>query len=328
MNLVWRYRSAKYFRFPEACLQYWISHEPWCSESFLRCELSCEQFSLSTFADNFYDAFFWHGLVRNNGIRTCFAKIQDHHLVLWTSGSSTLHLVQVSNEFDAVLFLASWFDSASSASLLIGSRVVKKSVCPLSLRSFPPATNPTSAIEYLTHVVGELFPLVRNHHVIHQSWWDDHSTWMILDRTNISQFSILIFPDLKPCLDASKMKAMEPILVCEHFLQLIFESSFQYWKYNISMHRSICFYFILVMVSNYVCDTLGGASFKWISFAFLASRNYSPNSVLFGDLFLYVNGLCFRMYWRKIAAATAAAFRGGRGYPYRGGNGFPMHASF
>ena len=93
------------------------------------------------------------------------------------------------------------------------------------------------------------------------------------------------------------------------------------------MHRSICFSFI--MVSNYIRDTLGDASFKGIPLAFLASWNYSPNSVLFRDLSLHANGLCSRMYWHRIAAAAAAAaaaFRGGRGFPHRGGNGFPKHA--
>ena len=72
------------------------------------------------------------------------------------------------------------------------------------------------------------------------------------------------------------------------------------------MHRSICFSFILIMVSKDIRGTLGDASFRRIAFAFLAFRNYSPNSVLLGDLFPYVNGLCFRMYWRRIAAAAAA----------------------
>ena len=40
----------------------------------LACGLFCEQFSLSTFPDNFYDAFFWHRLKRINGIRTCVPK--------------------------------------------------------------------------------------------------------------------------------------------------------------------------------------------------------------------------------------------------------------
>ena len=77
------------------------------------------------------------------------------------------------------------------------------------------------------------------------------------------------------------------------------------------------------------CLTIFDASLKWIPFAFRASRNYSPTSLLLGDLFLHETGLCFQTYWRRIAAvaaAAAAAFRGGRGYPYRGGNGFPMHA--
>ena len=77
-------------------------------------------------------------------------QILDHHHALRTSDSSTLHLVQVSNEFDIVLFLGfvvSVIDPASSASLLNGSRGVKKIVCLPSLRSFPPATNPISAME-------------------------------------------------------------------------------------------------------------------------------------------------------------------------------------
>ena len=32
------------------------------------------------------------------------------------------------------------------------------------------------------------------------------------------------------------------------------------------------------------------------------------------------------MHWHRIAAAAAAAFRGGLGVPHRGGNGFPKHA--
>ena len=76
--------------------------------SFSKCELSREQLSFHTFADNLYDL---------------FAKILDQHLVLWTNESSTLHLVQVSNEFDTFLgFVASVIDSASSASLLNGKR--------------------------------------------------------------------------------------------------------------------------------------------------------------------------------------------------------------
>ena len=38
--------------------------------------------------------------------------------------------------------------------------------------------------------------------------------------------------DFKPCLDASKIEAMEPILVCKIFFRLTSESSFQYRMYN------------------------------------------------------------------------------------------------
>ena len=108
---------------------------------------------------------------------------------------------------------------------------------------------------------------------------------MTLDHTNLSQFSIFIFTDFKPSFEATMVRAMQPILVRELFLQLIFEPSLQYWKYNIPMHRSFCFSFILIMVSTYICDKSGDASFKRIPFAFLASRNYSPNSLLLGISF-------------------------------------------
>ena len=77
-----------------------------------------------------------------------------------------------------------------------------------------------------------------------------------LDRTNFCQFSIFIFTDSKPRLEASKIKAMEPILVCEFFFHLISESSFQYRKFHIPMHRSLCLSFILIMVLSFFCDTL------------------------------------------------------------------------
>ena len=163
----------------------------------------------------------------------------------------------------------------------------------------------------------ESFPLVRNNHVIHQSWWYDHTTWVTLDRTNASQFTIFIFTDFKPCLDASKIEAMEPILVCKFFFKLTSESSFQHKRFsNALLHLLL----VLVIVSNHVRDALRDATLKWIPFAFLVSKKYSPNSVLFGDLFLCVNGLCLRMCWRRIAAAAATACRGGRGYPDRGGD--------
>ena len=114
--------------------------------------------------------------------------------------------------------------------------------------------------------------------------------WPWIARMHLNS-PFFILTDFEPCLDASKMKAMEPVLVRELFLQLISEISFHYWKYTIPMPQSICFSFILVMVSNHICDTLGDASLKWIPLAFRASKNYSPNSVLLGDLCLHVSGL-------------------------------------
>ena len=82
----------------------------------------------------------------------------------------------------------------------------------------------------------------------------------------------------------------------------------------------------LFLVPKCINDTLGDASFTGIPFAFLASRNYCPISVLFGDLCLHVNGLCFRMYERRIAVAAAAALEEAGATRIRGGNGFPMDA--
>ena len=49
------------------------------------------------FVDNFYDAFFQHRLVRNNGFRL---RVPKFVLVLRTSEFSTLRFAQVFNEFD------------------------------------------------------------------------------------------------------------------------------------------------------------------------------------------------------------------------------------
>ena len=90
-----------------------------------------------------------------------------------------------------------------------------------------------------THVMNESFPSVRNHHIIDQSLLFDHSTSAILDRTKKTQVSIIIFTDFKSRFDASKLKVMSPILVCKFFFKFTLESSFQYRKYNIPMHRSL-----------------------------------------------------------------------------------------
>ena len=61
-------------------------------------------------------------------------------------------------------------------------------------------------------------------------------------------------------------------------------------------------------------DIVEDERFKGMSSPRLSSRNFSPNSVLIGDLFLYESGLCLGMYGDRIAAgaaAAAAALRGG-----------------
>ena len=79
MELSWSPISAISFRFPEAGAERWSSYEPIFSECYFwssRRESSGAHFSLSTFADNLYDALFWRRLVRNNGVRTCLPKFQ------------------------------------------------------------------------------------------------------------------------------------------------------------------------------------------------------------------------------------------------------------
>ena len=90
------------------------------------------------------------------------------------------------------------------------------------------------------------------------------------------QSSILIFTDFKSRLEASKIKAIERILVCEFLMSLNLKSFFQYWEYDVHMHRTIFFTFVLVMVSNHTRDTFGDASFNGIVSALLASKNRIP----------------------------------------------------
>ena len=68
------------------------------------------------------------------------------------------------------------------------------------------------------------------------------------------------------------------------------------------MHRTIFFTFVLFMVSNHVCDTLGDANFTGIVSALLASRNRIPNSVFPWDLFL-----CVMCMHNRIAASRGCS---------------------
>ena len=107
--------------------------------------------------------------------------------------------------------------------------------------------------------------------------------------------SILIFKDFKSRLEASKMKAIERILVCEFLISLYLKSFFQCLEYDVHMHRTIFFTFVLVMVSNNICDTFGDASFNGIVSGLLASRNRIPNYVFPWDLFLFVTCMLNRI---------------------------------
>ena len=89
-------------------MQFWISYEPMhdgLSVTFgrsrgVRCFANNSLFPLSlTTLTTHSLGTDWYEIVALEPI----CQISRQHLVLWTSESSTLHLVQVSNEFDIVL---------------------------------------------------------------------------------------------------------------------------------------------------------------------------------------------------------------------------------
>ena len=210
--------------------------------------------------------------------------------------------------FSWVLDTCNWF-----CFVCIAVERIKRSEedCLLSLRAFPPATNPASAKECWSrarpHVVDESFPPVRNHHVIHQSCeitippeWPWIARMYLNSPISSSQISNLVLklPRQRQWSQSSSV------------------NSFASWFWNLPFNTGN-------KTSQCIAPSASRSSWSWC-------RTICPNSVLFGDLFLSENGLYFPMYWRRIAAAAAAAAaaasRGGRGFPYRGGNGFPMHA--
>ena len=76
--------------------------------------------------------------------------------------------------------------------------VMKKKDCASSFFTFLSSSHKSNfcngvLISCSTHLINKLFPFTKNHHVIHQSRWYYHSTWVTLDRTNISQFPIFLF---------------------------------------------------------------------------------------------------------------------------------------
>ena len=127
---------------------------PWWSEcyfwSFSRCELSREQNSLPTFADNLDGAFFGHRLVRNNGIRTRLPKFSTS--ILCCGQMNPVHCILLRSPMNLILYF-SWFRSICNRFCFVCIAVerIKRSEedCFLpSLRSVPPATNQISAMEY------------------------------------------------------------------------------------------------------------------------------------------------------------------------------------
>ena len=170
------------------------------------------------------------------------------------------------------------------------SCLANNSLCPLSLTTL---TTLSFGTDWYLIVALELVcqnsrpaSTCKDHHVIHQSRWYVHSTWVTLDCTNISLFSIFIFTDFEYCLDASKIKAMEPILVCRFLFKLTSESSFHYRK----KHSNASLHLFLVRLGHGVEPYLWHTwrcEFQRIPFAFLVSWSKGPNSVLSKDPFLF-----------------------------------------
>ena len=243
-------------------------------------------------------------------------------------GTVWLHLVQVSNE---LIFFFSWFLDICNyfGFVYIAVERVKRSEedCLPSFFTFLSSCHQSRfcfwvLISCSTHVMNKLFPSVRNHHVIHHMInppeWPPGSHEYIsnlhfhLHRFQTSSWS---FQD--------KSNGANPRL------WILFPFDFGIFR---SIPGSIRFQCIAPSVSRsswswcrtFLWHTWRCEFQKQSLLHFLHPGNVVEILSYLGTL--HVNGLCSRMYWHRIAAAAAAAFRGGWGYPHRGGNGFQKHA--
>ena len=147
-------RPANYSQFPEACFQYWISGKPmivWvlllvvlevcCLANTFLFPLSLTTFTTHSFGTDWYVTMASEPAFQNTGPASCAVD----KWIQYTASCSSLQWMWYCTFWGCVI---SVMDSASSASLLKGSRGVKKIVCLPFLRSFPSATNRISAMEY------------------------------------------------------------------------------------------------------------------------------------------------------------------------------------
>ena len=175
MELGWSPISATSSLLPEASAERWSYYEPIFPEcyfrSFSRRELSGEHFSLSTFADNLFDAFFWHRLVPNNGVRTNLPKFQTS-ILCWAQ-VDPIHCIMFRSPMNLIMqfsFLVEICNKLCFADIAV-DRIKRSEENCLPSFSFLSSCDQSSycnrvLVSCSTYVIDEFFSCVRNHLVI------------------------------------------------------------------------------------------------------------------------------------------------------------------
>ena len=142
-------------------------------------------------------------------------------------------------------------------------------------------------ISCLTHVINKSLPFLKESSRNSSVWvrWSFH-----LSDLGSHEYILILHVHL---LQISNLVLMLPRL--RQWSQSSSVNSFSSWFRNHPFHtKSTPHQCLAPSVSLFhlgvetIFATLGDASLKWIPFAFRASKNYSPNSVLLEDLFLHV----------------------------------------
>ena len=287
-------------RFPEASWRCSNLISPKISECYFWSRswsmLPCKQLLTSLFSDNLFNALFRHRLVHNDGVWLSLPKF-------WTTVSCSEQV----HPIHSILFRSpmcwimnfSWFTEIRECFCFAGITVIwikrgeenrLSSFFAFFTSCHQSRFRNRESVSCATHVVDELFPLVRNLHVLHQFWLNNHSAWKSLNRSNVYPFTICILTNVKCCFVTSTINVIDPILFCTFFFQLTLEFPHQYWEYRIPMPCSIFFSFILITVSNHVRDLFGNASFRGVSIVPGNSTSCSFPMI----------GFCSRMCWNML----------------------------
>ena len=220
--------------------------------SFSTCELSREQVSFPTFADNLDDAYFGHRLVRNNGIRTCLPKF--HTSILCCGQMSSIHCILFRSRMN-MIFYFSWFRSICFrfCFICIAFERIKRSAedCLSSFFTFISSCHLSNfcngvLISCSAHVINKSLPFVKNHHVI-LSDLGSHEYLYIKSPFSSFQISnlVLMLPRQRQRSQSSSVNS--------------FSRKFRNFPFNTDSTPSQC---LAPSVSRSSCDTLGDASLK------------------------------------------------------------------